>query len=266
MWDIHFGHSGTVRRDFTKSQKKSGASFEPLDLADIVKLLNKNQATLREQYELKTYRRKIRENALVACITLTGARVSEILGVRKNKEYVTPPLRLSQLRLEHEEVTDKDVIVFKDITCLKHKPRVRYDTDGNPIPFVPQRELWYPYDGVFKELYLFIDKHIEVMKQVGLKEADPPIFNLSRSVVNLYLNRIFGNNLEQLGINTLTNRKEMIAYPHWLRHSNLTYMADKFKLSDSQIRAYTGWSTPAMAAKYVHLKPKNLYQSMMQEK
>jgi hypothetical protein len=51
-------------------------------------------------------------------------------------------------------------------------------------------------------------------------------------------------------------------YLHWLRHSRLTYIAQKYNFNDSMLRHYVGWGSAAMALKYIHLKPEDILTKM----
>jgi integrase len=262
-WDIHKGHSGTVRRDWNKSLRRDGSLYPVYNLEQIVEVIKRHQPTSRQLFELKTYKRIIRENAFVAMLALTGARISEVIGIKKEKEFIHQPIRLKQLTLHHDEKSDSDVIIIREVTCLKHKKVVRYDTFGNKKEFYKKRNLWYPYEGIFKDLYLIINEHIDIMKRYGLKEENPPIFNIRGNAASCYVRRVFQHLLDIKGKSTIAKQQEFCPYPHWLRHSNFTYMANRFKFTDAQLRAYAGWTSPAMAARYVHIQAEDVYRSML---
>jgi len=264
LFDKNHGRSGKRKRDWTKLVDESGNVYKPLDNNTVLDILNSNLPDPSLVYQPVKYTRFLRQNALIAMIYLLGARVSELCGIKQDKEYKDIfPLKRNQIHFELKD--GKKVIVVENINILKRKEGMAYDVQGQEHKVIPKRtiKLWYDLDG---EIFKHVEKYIEMMDRLKLKDGveDYELFPISRQSAINYLVRIYEKYLSKKGVPE-DKVKSKTAYLHWLRHSRLTYLSIKFKMTDAMLRHYVGWSSSQMAQKYVHLQPDDLLNKMQEE-
>lgn len=254
--DIVKGHSGKKKRNWKKLVDKNGKPYPVISHSEMLTILNSNIPEPEEAYKPGHYKKLLRRNASIALIYLLAARVSEVIGIKKDNKYQVFPLSRSQIA--YDVVGDHKVIVIKNINILKRKEEDVFDIDGKAHKSIPKRDLKL-YDDIDGDIFSHVMRYIEVMDRC--KTDDYNLFPFTRQTIVNYLNEMFENYLVSKKLQK-EEIKSYTAYLHWLRHSRLTCLVNDFGFQESMLRHYVGWGSSAMAKEYVHLTADDLLNLM----
>lgn len=211
------------------------AEFSRWDSIRIIRALDLNAASIKKRKPAD-----VRDRALISFLYLTGARISEVCGLRHTggKNYVVPPITKGQV--EFFEKFGVPVINIKDMAILKRRPGVFKDSYGALRFDYPIRTIAIP---IHHE-----PEHVNYIKEwyLGLPVDDSiPLFKMTESYAAKVL------------------RKILNLYPHALRHIRMQDLVRKYGMTDSQLMRYVGWASNQMASRYIHLSSDDLLKNML---
>lgn len=220
-----------------------------LDRGMIIDFLSKKCPNGIENYTqaLPTLNKNYRMIAFCAALYVTGRRISELIGLKYKKEYLVKPIKRSQISIQMDEDGTKSVL-FKRIPVLKTRPKAFKDANGKEVLHYPTCSIKLIYDHDKEILRLLEDYLVKMDKKHG--KHDYYVFPFSRTTAYYYVTGVF----------------EKSVYPHWLRHSRFTNMSNEYNFNELMLRQFAGWTTTAMAVKYVHLDEQVLYNTMKSRK
>jgi len=168
--------------------------------------------------------KKLRDRALICCLYLTGARISEI--VRYNDKFY-PGFKASQIKYEKHK--GEDLVIFTNIPILKNRKRKRKLRN---IPVISNKDMDY----FLIELFRYVQ---------GLSGENPVLFPISRVRAWQIVN-------QHLGL-----------FPHYLRHLRTTHLVVVHGFDPASLREFHGWANSAPADTYTHLNWRNIADKMM---
>jgi len=164
-----------------------------------------------------------KHKAFFTFLYLIGGRIEEIVGLPK-KEY--PPIMKYQI----EEITteqSKEMIVVRNVRTLKTKNT----NDFRHIPISKEKE---------KDFLNYLTPYLTIVPN------DQPLFNYHRTYAWQLAKKYFG--------------KEW--FPHWLRHTRATHLAEEYQFTTNDLVQYFGWKDINRTLTYVHLNWESLAKKM----
>lgn len=165
---------------------------------------------------------------------LSGARVSEALGLRRRDVYVldTGELIIKLLTLKNKSHPYREIPVLYKI---------------NPHKFYSEHE---------NEM---VNDILEFIKDFN---SDDKIFNLTRQqVFNKFTRSCETIVSARLGKEIFDDLSKKIN-PHFLRHCRLTHMVNEYGLREFELQQYAGWSSVLPARSYIQVSFRNLADVM----
>jgi len=186
---------------------------------------------------IKQYKLKKRNAALIAMLYLTGARISELVGMKHESEFIVEPITKEQIT----QYTKNNELIFRiaNLPVLKHRTDVTYDIESQKDrKIVPRRTI----DLIYKYEKEFIDIILDWLKEVKPGE---PIFPIGREMARQTCYKF--------------HRK----YNHFWRHLRATHMMNDYGFTSLHLKQYFGWASAKMAEKYSHLDTNTLLESMI---
>lgn len=212
------------------------------------KELVKQLAEMSTNYP-KIKSRLLRNQAYIAFLYLTAARVQEVLGLRNyyTRLIVYPPILKKQI--SYKEIQGKDCMVIENMPVYKRKLQ-----QGN----VPLRNCVIIIEHE-KELVKYIQDYIKksvLYPNQALFWSNTP-FTMKKgeaSPVITYQTGIGIANLIKYPLNNMDDStKDRQGFNHYFRHLRLSHLAKNYGFNDTLLRTYVGWADSRMAAKYTHL-------------
>jgi len=196
---------------------------------------------------------KLRDKALVAFIYLTGCRISEILGTKKQsnkyrkediknkvpykdripirkEEYKVPPLKKENIEVNLQD----DIIRVYNVICLKRK----FENHRRTIPIIISQEK--PFVDIFLNWY-------------NTLEEGQVIFKMNRQRAWQIVNR-----------NMILKRddREIKLFNHFLIHERCSHLAAHKNFSPLDLQKFRGWRDTSQAAVYAHLNTEDIANKM----
>jgi integrase len=193
-------------------------------------------------------KKTIRDMAFISFLFLTGARVSEVIGLPvtdpdtghpiKPLKYELPPINKRQITKFMQPNNPDLMWKVSNLPVLKRRNETKYNPEEHKeYKVYPRRDVIIPvkFD---KELISIIDKWLSYI------EEGKPVFSFTRrraSQICYYFHA---------------------KYNHFWRHIRATDLATRFNFNPIQQQHFFGWSTSKMADRYSHLQTTNLINSM----
>jgi integrase len=172
-----------------------------------------------------------RDSAFIAFLYLTGARISEVLGLRSlmDNSELTPAIRKKQIVKEYSETEPDKIryIIIKDMPVLKRRAKKAINLARNEVMNYPVRNCLIPYEKE-KHIWAFVERHLDTLHE------DDRLFNFRRS----------------RGWKIINEFSE--AFPHFFRHLRGTHLVNNYNFSTIELQTFYNWSTPMMSSKYIH--------------
>lgn len=184
-------------------------------------------------------RRRIRQHALVVFLFLTGARISEVVGVRNQfdgKKYDVEPLRKTQI--EKTEMFGHKIWRVHNMPVLKRKFKIGQNLEGQDVKNYPLRTVSCLYE-IEKPFIDYFDTWLKYVEEEGI------IFKMTAAHA-WSLSKEFNN-----------------SYSHYWRHARLTQLAKEYGFTDLQLQHFVGWQSTQMASKYTHLDDTSNVKAMI---
>jgi len=178
--------------------------------------------------------------ALCATLSLTGARISEIVG-RKNKEtkeYEVKPLQKSDI--EYIEYDEHNFVRF-NLPILKKRSKLKRNYKGNLVIDTPVRSpsISLDYDkDIFKYIFAYIKD----------KPNDFILFPIQSKTAWKFI------------------KKHTDMWCHFFRSNQATNLGKVFSFDSIKLREYFKWSDSRMADAYVKYSDDVLMSSMLKPK
>lgn len=192
------------------------------------------------QTSIKKLNQMQRDAALIAFMFITGARVSEIVGIRSEDGYVVEPIRKDQItRFEYQ---GRVIWKVESMPVLKRRNEARFDsTSLVERMIVPRRDIVIPYE-FEKELIDIITRHINKFNDRDI------LFEMTDRNAHKILYRFYK------------------VYPHFMRHLRATDLTVRYNMNGLQLKHFFGWTSQKMAERYAHLNTQNLLDGMIRGK
>lgn len=211
-------------------------------------LENKLQMHYNKKYP--TTKKTMMALAFVATLFVSGARISEIVGVRnpkycfrdrtKNeigmKSYIVEPVKKEQINKKFHPRLNKEIIHFEQLPILKHRNNTK-QSYSELIDFYKRREVMLLYAD-FKP---FVD---HITNYTNLLDDESVVFPFSKQRGYDIIHEITGK------------------HPHFFRHMMATHLTKFYGFNDNKLKQFFGWTTSSQASRYSHLQSDDLLITM----
>lgn len=220
-------------KSYTFRKKRKVSNEEIWNRKQLIKVINnyRNNKEILSTYDL-------RNMALVSALFLTGARISEILGIPREgrseikevyeeKHWLSKPLTKGDI-----ELTEK-LIRFNNLNVLKKKLKRRLSFKGFEVKTNKYRDVALPteYETFFVELLL------DYIKKLPDNE-DYIIFNIGRERAWQIIRTQFED-----------------TFCHFFRHIRASDLSKFYELSEASINRFFEWAPKSgNAGRYIHVK------------
>jgi integrase len=188
---------------------------------------------------------------------LTGCRVSEIVGIKRNRDgrskpfriyksgdWMSKPLTIGQVKLIERKDGIK-FIRFENLPVLKKKLGTRINMDFKEVSSTMYRDVMLPYNTeefFIKQLYRYL-------KTIDTSNPDRVIFPFSRVMAWKIIYTLgFGN-----------------VYPHFFRHVRATDLARTYGLDGTSASRFFEWKSSAQFDRYSHVSADVVFKLMLQK-
>ena len=166
-----------------------------------------------------------KHKALIAFIYLTGARISEVLGMKKTfmdgRNIIIEPLTKESI----EVLPEQDLVLVHNVACLKRKTNL----PRRNIPIIMSQET--------PIIDIFLLYHNSLI-------PGSPLFDISRQHAWRIVNKNLGS------------------YTHFLIHTRCTHLVTKKGFTDTDLMRFRGWKNTLMASTYTHLNYMDIANKM----
>lgn len=178
-----------------------------------------------------------------AILYLTGARVSEVIQLRKN---------------DFKYLKDKNGDEVLTIQCQTLKNRNEH---YRILPLVKKD----PYKKMIKEIELYLnhlDDHSKIFRSKDTKIIWRDLKKLDNfeTIAHYAKGMKTPENVKVIEDDAGLHRKviQRTWYPHYLRHCRLSHLVQYHNFDATRLMFWAGWSDPRLARTYIHLDWSNL--------
>lgn len=231
-----------VRRGRKPFNTAMAEKFKRDNLLAMIKERFFSSKAIYERNPSKT-KQHYRDAAFIAFLFLTGARITEVVGIKLKKgdgwEYVLDPIKKSQISLYRLKSRGEIVWRVSNMPVLKRRKEIKYIPTGEVIKRVlPTRNVILPYR-LEKEFINIVHNWTKYLKD------DEIVFK-------------FGSN-RAFHICDLFYE----SYPHFWRHIRASDLVQTFNFNSIQQQHFFGWTSAKMAETYSHLNLTALLDGML---
>ena len=222
-----------------------------------------------------------RDKALVSFVYLTGMRLSEITGLRKEvapSEYKYLNLPLTKEQVYFEEIEGEEIMIIRNAPTLKRRSR---DGQGRkrredhrrsiPIPVSQNNEMvGYIKDQLnnIAPLSAIFPVTFRVKQPKTLSKSNNPRVSFDSNIAPPVDDNVKEEKVEPW-MNTMSYKwayeiikKQTGYYPHLYRHFRASHLVEMYSFSDADLRQFFGWASGEMPTRYTHLNMKSIISKM----